>query len=131
MFDPTKEVPNLELCRKLKELGYPQEGGGWYWINPDGKEYFLSYFETSDYLSNMDFKAPLCSEILEIIPAKVEDIGEFRLLKKDRFYLTFYNNASYDINGGIYIGNLPFALVSIIIWLKENGYIKFQERKEV
>gem|GEM_PF-5734743 len=27
-----KEVPSLELCRRLKELGFPQESnGGWYW----------------------------------------------------------------------------------------------------
>ena len=32
MFDLTKEVPSLELCKRLKEVGYPQDGGGWYWI---------------------------------------------------------------------------------------------------
>ncbi|RLJ03092.1 MAG: hypothetical protein DRP08_03955 [Candidatus Aenigmatarchaeota archaeon] len=32
MFDPQKEVPSLELCKRLKELGYPQDGGGWYWV---------------------------------------------------------------------------------------------------
>jgi len=28
-----KEVPSLELCRRLKELGFPQESSdsGWYW----------------------------------------------------------------------------------------------------
>lgn len=31
MFNPELEVPSLGLCKKLKELGYPQEGGGWYW----------------------------------------------------------------------------------------------------
>ena len=31
MFGPVKEVLDLELCRKLKELGLLQEGGGWYW----------------------------------------------------------------------------------------------------
>jgi len=39
MFKPEKEVPNLELCKRLEELGYPQEGGGWYWVvyhNEDG-----------------------------------------------------------------------------------------------
>ena len=30
-FNPELEVPSLELCKKLKELGLPQEGGGWYW----------------------------------------------------------------------------------------------------
>ncbi|MCD6384449.1 hypothetical protein J7M23_01605 [Candidatus Sumerlaeota bacterium] len=31
MFNPEKEVPSLELCKQLKEFGFPQEGGGWYW----------------------------------------------------------------------------------------------------
>jgi len=32
MFNPAKEVPNIELCKKLKKIGYPQGGGGWYWV---------------------------------------------------------------------------------------------------
>jgi hypothetical protein len=31
MFNPVKEVTDLELSRKLKEIGLPQDGGGWYW----------------------------------------------------------------------------------------------------
>ena len=31
MVNPEKEVPCQELCEILKKLGYPQEGGGWYW----------------------------------------------------------------------------------------------------
>ena len=27
-----KEVPKLELCQELKELGYPQDGEGYYWV---------------------------------------------------------------------------------------------------
>ena len=40
MFDPTKEVLNLELCKRLKELGFPQDGSSWYWVrvNDDAKE---------------------------------------------------------------------------------------------
>ena len=32
MFGLAKEVPSLELCKRLKELGYPQENGEWYWV---------------------------------------------------------------------------------------------------
>ena len=127
MFDPTKEVPNLELCRKLKELGYPQEGGGWYWINPDGKGYFLSYFETSDYLSNMDFKAPTCPEMEEWFPAN------FRLHKdkKNLYRLIQFLNYEEVLEEWIVATTLPNAYAKAVVWLKENGYIKFQERKEV
>ncbi len=30
-FDVTNEVPSIKVCKKLKELGYPQDSGGWYW----------------------------------------------------------------------------------------------------
>jgi len=55
MFDPKAEVPSLELCQRLKELGYPQTTGGWYWIkdegewiivfSEDGESYLLEYSE--------------------------------------------------------------------------------------
>jgi len=43
-FSPEKDVPNVKLCRRLKRLGYPQDGGGWYWIiyhDDDGDRYQL------------------------------------------------------------------------------------------
>jgi len=49
MFDIKKEVPSLELCKKLKELGFPQGGGGWYWIQDDEKtEWVLKFFKEID-----------------------------------------------------------------------------------
>lgn len=52
-FDPKKEVPSLELCKKLKKLAFPQEGGGWYWeqvneyINPVWEKKWELNFYTS------------------------------------------------------------------------------------
>jgi hypothetical protein len=31
MFTPEREVPDLELCKKLKKLGFPQCDNGFYW----------------------------------------------------------------------------------------------------
>ena len=32
MFNPTKEVPDVGLCKELKRLGFSQKDGCWYWI---------------------------------------------------------------------------------------------------
>ena len=41
-----KYVVSLDLAKKLKEAGYPQDGGGWYWIKEEpGAEWELKYFD--------------------------------------------------------------------------------------
>jgi len=68
-FDPTNEVPSLELCRKLREQGYPQDGGGWYWLvmwTEDGRELAgLHFFETRPVpLAYQDYiRAPFLREV--------------------------------------------------------------------
>ena len=70
-FNPTDEVPSLELCKKLREQGYPQDGGGWYWLvmrTEEGKELAsLHFFETRPVpLAYQDYiKAPTLREIGE------------------------------------------------------------------
>jgi len=75
-WNPEKEVPSLELCKRLKELGYPQEGGGWYWVKTafgwilaiilDG--IWLStrnYIKVNDETIKDFIKAPTCRELGE------------------------------------------------------------------
>jgi|GEM_PF-4671310 len=63
MFDPTKEVPSLELCEKLKEAGFPQDGTGWYWIKkPIGHEHEWKLILIEDIhrtIDNYKVKAPI------------------------------------------------------------------------
>jgi len=96
MFDIKKEVPSLELCKKLKELGYPQEGGGWYWVKDfiPNEEWLLMYveeyipekesghwgysvFEPSHnmigFMENLDrIKAPTNEELGKWLPERIE-----------------------------------------------------------
>jgi len=74
MFDLKKEVPSLELCKKLKDLGYPQSGGGYYWtIDRQGKV-FLSFFEK---MTNEDIEHDLKINNLERIKAPtIRELGE-------------------------------------------------------
>ena len=66
-FNPEQEVPSLELCKRLKELGYPQEGGGWYWIKKRSK-YYLAYRLDDSTLISFKFFEPITEEILYIDP---------------------------------------------------------------
>jgi len=96
-----KYVVSLDLAKELKEAGYPQAGGGFYWVkyrledidtspedehfadplvNPDApvfKKYSLLYLSAWDYkyrfpANIVDFvKAPLAEEILEKLPISI------------------------------------------------------------
>jgi len=97
-----KYVVSLDLAKKLKEAGFPQGGGGFYWVkyrledidtspedehfadplvNPDApvfKKYSLLYLSVWDYkfrfpANIVDFvKAPLAEEILGELPVNIE-----------------------------------------------------------
>ena len=85
MFDPTKEVPSLEMCQKLKKLGYPQAGGGWYWVKGLG-DYFIAWRLNDETLVDYYFFSPFdegnifVSRDREIIKAPtVRELGELIL----------------------------------------------------
>ena len=157
MFDPKAEVPSLELCKRLKELGYPQEGSGFYWVvntpvglskrkpvylvlaNYDGETldpiafwYWGNYFEK---IENWDskfedeiIKAPTCQELFDILPYSIE-------IEDEIYYLHItVSEICYEIGdhqiGHFFFDYLIEGLTEEIIWLAENGYVKF-ERKEV
>ncbi len=116
MFEVEKEVSNLELSKKLKELGFPQEGGGWYW-RVDEYRKWLSFYTDSEYKHKIPdeifIKAPTCLEILEWI-----DVAYQKHITSD--YLT--EKLTYtpeEIN--------PNRLAEDLIWLIENGYVEFRD----
>lgn len=154
MFMPEKEVPNLELCKHLKELGYPQDGKGWYWakkwryFHGNIKSYPPSYDEKVildtaiwllEFLQNepsySDYvRAPTCRELGEWLPAKIETKGF-------DFYLIITRTTSWEIyyafdmvnSQTILAGSMqeddvePNARAKMLIWLAEKGYISLGE----
>jgi len=116
MFDPNLEVPDLRLCKKLKELGYPQDGGGWYWNiwgDSNGKPFlmFIEDFENFSFVyeapkakkEDYFIKAPTCRELWKYIEP----------------YRTI-----------IYISIDPDRLANDLIWLVKNEYVKFEEGRQ-
>ena len=144
MFNPEKEVASLELCRKLKELGYPQDEGGWYWAisnvyNQKGelirKDIELDYYRRKPSLGNTEYiKPPTVAEMWEWLP--------FYIKEKDTH--TFYLEMSKDYKSGnlclaykstrisippIYLttGRPVEVMGMTLIWLAENNYINFRK----
>ena len=115
VFNPEFEVPSKELCKKLKELGFPQEssdGGGWYWVLEEltYKEVWkLKLLHNIPYaVDNLKIKAPTCREILEWIE-------------------TAYQKYVADVPPTYTSSEIePNALAKELIWLAENGYVKFK-----
>ena len=79
MFDKEKEVPSLELCRELEAIGFPQEGGGWYWMKFSPERWQLIFLESRLVLKidpEFTLKAPTSTQISEWLPNEIHYDGE-------------------------------------------------------
>ena len=68
-----KLVSGLELCRELKEAGFPQGGGGFYWRKHKGDKWELEYhFNNAELrrliMQGVAIKAPVADEIINECP---------------------------------------------------------------
>lgn len=155
MFDSIKEVPSLGLCKKLKELGYPQDGGGWYWqrigdnialVNNPQKRWIVVYLTLRGYLSCLYdqivvIKAPTCRELGEWM-LKVK--GTYQIYMYCGYYCVEYcEDECITIEGvaGTFEKLVPQckervdadtesnARAKMLIWLRENGYVKFNKKE--
>ena len=138
MFDPKAEVPSLELCQRLKELGFPQTIGGWYWtrieaIDGSGDIWALDFAYAPFFPNSVKeiIKAPTCRELGEWLPRVIEDCFLEFLPKGAKildWWVVYRNQSKTKIL--ISADTEPSARAKMLIWLAENGYVKF-ERKEV
>jgi len=141
MFDPTKEVPSLSLCKELKELGFPQNTGGWYWDlwpSPPRLVYLKDWEKFIPLMRKPKekwlIKAPTLREVLEWLPIEIEYKGETLYLEFDRpdetQFLVSYCYA-YERICPITIGDdeIINAPTKMLILLAKDGYISFK-RKE-
>ncbi|RLI67659.1 hypothetical protein DRO91_09950 [Candidatus Heimdallarchaeota archaeon] len=140
-----KEVPNLEVCKKLKELGYPQNLDGWYWVKT-GREWKLSLLyerkykllkgkriviETDDSVGGIGFeveesiKAPTCRELGEWLPYYLPEL-KFLHIERNEDGFHYYYPAEIADEAYVIANNEANARAKIIIFLAENGYIKLE-----
>lgn len=70
MIELEKEVPSIEVCKRLKEIGFPQENGGWHWVITEKHQFkpiswalkFYDNYEDIPYWA-IHVKAPTFQEI--------------------------------------------------------------------
>ncbi len=145
MFDPTKEVPSLELCRKFRELGFPQDGGGWYWIKYRrfDREITKLVYQTqinlipNSYGADIYYpngaghgslaitwyaKAPTVRELGEWLP----DLIIFK--HKGKEWWCIHHTITKESNIKAYTE--ANARAKLLIWLAKNGHVKFGDKED-
>ena len=141
MFNPEKEVPSLELCRRLKELGYPQEGGGYYWISFGERYILISYaeieFDGNKHPWGIHSPSGLSQPFDYIIAPTLRELGEWlphQIIHDGKAYFLDIglDNIDYEAYDDSWIKQVidqsePNVRAKMVIWLKENGYITFEK----
>jgi len=156
MFDVEKEVPSLELCKRLKELGFPQNRSWIIWVKekdlPECQGLCEILGENGEYIltfgwlipENIEYiKAPTCRELGEWLPdhlildkRKPCSVLIFRKFwykespqnPKERLVWCIYYD--YEIKFRSIADTEPNARAKMLIWLVENGYINFKGGKD-
>ena len=120
-----REVPCLELCKKLKELGYPQNEEGFYWVLEKvgyNYEWKLLFVDSSFTINNYKIKAPTFPEMLEWLPSYVWFNKNENLKNKYEVNDSYHAHTERD-------RTLSNACAKLLIWLRINNYIEFRKEE--
>ena len=136
MFDSTKEVPSLELCKKLKELGYPQHHYGFILAKFKKEEDFCLLYNEGDYDKDMLkfyfdewHKAPTVRELGEWLPDEITKNDRYYYLniwKTGSMWGVKYQEDNNNICRIYYADTEANARAKMLIWLVENGHVSFK-----
>jgi len=135
MIDYRKEVPSLELCKRLKELGFPQDGGGWYWVKIKKRwRLCLDNDRFNDCWEKVEkvIKAPTVAEMGEWLPPALNLKEGDAYLYIDRpeenlWILSYSLRDSFICPIAVDGETEANARAKLLIWLVENGYMSFKE----
>ena len=130
MFDPKQEVPDLEFCKQLKEAGYPQGDGGWYWVvyvDEEDRGFWvrLTFFRETPPPTFVAYyyKAPTVRELGEWLPYQVTCFKDF----KKGFLCEFEDNG---VAQSFWEDTEANARAKMLIWLAKKKLItSFKEDK--
>jgi hypothetical protein len=128
-----QHVTNLEFSMKLKALGYPQQSSLFYWVKEVGTQnWHIAYRERFDLeiciTDEIAIAAPLASELLRYFA------GSYVLKIAQNLHDDWIVEANNWLVGAKnfkvppQIENLTVnAIAKSIIWLVENGHVKFND----
>ena len=130
-----KHVPSLEMCKRLKELGFPQNSNLCYWMQnlTDG---MWDLVEGPQRFSNsITLAAPIATELLEWLPA-YNSLRALTITKKDnksfksdRGFEIAYQNSNSIQRPIMKDDNLSEALAKLLIYLVENKIVSFEKEE--
>jgi len=138
-----KEVASLKLSKKLKELGFPQKEPGWFWCLRKDSEFYdlfftmdkMYFYKPKQYEEFFIFehhhlqdyiKAYTNSELGELLSFYLPELEFLRIEKNEDGFHYYYDGL--NITEWYAIEKIEAnARAKIIIWLKENGYITFNQ----
>lgn len=127
MYKPERDIASLELAEKLKELGFSQDGEGFYWRELAKDFWVITYISLPKELEILkDFniiRTPTIAEVLEWLPEDIEDGRPFFLEKNYDQYRCGYETVV--VKEDFYPAN---ALTKLLLWAYEHGYVKFEEK---
>ena len=126
-------VPSLKLCKKLKELSFPQEGL-WYWVNYKDDLMCLRTFETvKQWGKAVICLAPTLGQMMLWVPQYLKDRGHmFTIVKmgNGKWWMA-YPDANGRCNMHAWAEEIKpcDALSKLLICLRNRGLIKPEELK--
>lgn len=113
----TDHYPSLELCKKLKEIGFPHTEFS----------YYPEIWKVMMFSKNsVTWPCPSVMEMLDVIP---DDI-RVEILPNNKYYTVWCYFTNIDIDSKRFGSSdwscsVPNALAEMIIWLHENKHISF------
>lgn len=133
----SEQVVSLKLAKRLKELGYPQEGL-WYWVKEcwdlgkcDKKLMTKSEMSVREDYNRYTYKvictAPTVAELGEWLPEALFGEENIYILYEDCCVIEFVSFGGYFYCNEKTEAN---ARARILIWLVENGYVSFENQME-
>ena len=124
----TELVPSLETCKKLKELGYPQDTMLYFiqrdtelWTTPLQKQYF-----SVSLLGKPEVAAPTSAEIGEWLPTKIalnQAIHSLSVTHEHLWEVRYERFSGYELVG--INEHLAGVMAAALIWLIENKHFEF------
>jgi hypothetical protein len=128
---------SLEIAKKLRESGYPQEGKNWWvhishYLAPNTEiqlehDLEIERMELQDHDITRLAYAPTADEILDILPTRIEDDKwGLQVHKVTNGYFVAYRNEQYDLPvwKNEFDDSLAEAAARLWLFLKEEGYLE-------
>lgn len=115
------KTTSLELSKELKEAGFPQNRKGMWYVLMEPNTYHFAYNLLQVYIDD-DVAAPTADEILDVLPAYIEDMYPLSIQKGPVVYtwLVRYENKK---DTRFICNSLAEAAGKLYIYLKKNNLL--------